>query len=93
MTGQRYKVYLNRNVHKTVDDYLRYLSTSLNVPDPQTLLLVKEISVGSGKYMEILDALEIMNNIELVLTRKGKLVKYPQGYLMKPLPAQQMRPI
>jgi len=29
-THQRFKAYINRNVHKTMELYLKYLSTTLN---------------------------------------------------------------
>lgn len=59
-------------MHKTIEDYLKYLSTSLSVPDPLTLILGKETAVGSNKYLEIKDVGDILNGIELVLGRRGK---------------------
>ncbi len=72
-THQRFKAYINRNVHKTIELYLNYLSTTLNQPNPATLVLGKETQPGSSVFVEIKNVLDITTGIELTLGRKGIL--------------------
>lgn len=64
-------VYLNPAVHKEIPNYLKYLSDTLNVPDPNSLILGFEVS--KGRYKEITSTSDIVQGIELVLGRKGQL--------------------
>ena len=66
-THQRFKAYINRNVHKTIELYLNYLSTTLNQPNPSTLILGKETLPGSGVFTEVKNVFDIIQGIELTL--------------------------
>ena len=70
-TNQRFKAYINRNVHKTLELYLNYLSSTLNQPNPSTLVLGKENQPGSGVFIEIKNVLDIVQGNELTLGRRG----------------------
>ena len=65
-SGYKFKVYFNKNVHKTLDQYLRYLSASLNVSNPELFQLKKL----SHPYTIIKDVSEFQNGLELLLIKK-----------------------
>ncbi len=70
-----YKVYFNKAYHPTLPDYYQYLSESLNLPNPHTFSLKRNVAKNSPLINDvskllIRDVDEFTEGLKLVLVRQ-----------------------
>jgi len=50
-TNSLFKVYFNKYFHATLTEYYEYLSESLNLPNPSTFKLKKDVGTGTLEFV------------------------------------------